>query len=114
MIETLVSASGHQVTTVAVGTAAVEEALGGDFDVLLLDLMLPGQMDGFEVTERLRAEPSTRALPIFIISAMDDQDSRARVLGLGATEFYGKPFSPLSLLKGIHEVAEKTKPRTGG
>lgn len=114
MIETLVSASGHSVTAVAVGTAAVEEAIAGDFDVLLLDLMLPGQMDGFEVTERLRAEPTTRSLPILIISAMDDPDSRKRVLGLGATEFYGKPFSPLSLLKGINEVAGKAKSREGG
>lgn len=114
MIETLVSASGHQVTAVAVGTAAVEAAIEGDYDVLLLDLMLPGQMDGFEVTERIRAEPSTRSLPILIISAMDDPASRERALGLGATAFYGKPFSPLSLLKGINDVAGRIKPSTGG
>jgi len=111
MIEALVSASGHQVVTVPDGSRAVEHALSGEYDVLLLDLMLPGQMDGFGVAARLRSEPKTRGLPILVISAMDDPESQKRAKDLGVTEFYGKPFSPVSLLKGIDAVARRKAAR---
>lgn len=100
MIETLVSASGHEVVGVATGAKAVELALTESFDVLLLDLMLPG-LDGFDVCKRLRGEEKTRDLPIFIISAMDDPASRERVKAMGATAFYAKPFKPMELLEDI-------------
>lgn len=106
MIETLVSASGHEVVAVENGPKAVEAALAARFDVLLLDLMLPGGLDGFAVCERLRAEEATRTLPIIIISALDDDESRTRARKAGATAFYPKPFSPLALLKDIAEIAE--------
>lgn len=107
MIETLVSASGHEVLAVENGPKAVEAALAGPFDVMLLDLMLPGGLDGFAVCERLRAEDATRAMPIIIISALDDDETRARARKAGATAFYAKPFSPLALLKDIAELAER-------
>lgn len=102
MIQTLVQSSGHEVVGVALGAKAVELALAEQFDILLLDLMLPGALDGFNVIERLRAEAKTRDLPILVISAMDDPDSRARVKALGATDFFGKPFRPLELLNYLN------------
>ncbi|MGK3991534.1 response regulator [Sorangium sp. So ce136] len=101
MIEALVGASGHEVVGVGTGPEAVERALTEPFDVLLLDLMLPGSMDGFEVCSRLRADPGTSSLPIVVISALDDPDSRARAERLGATAYYAKPFRPLELLELI-------------
>jgi len=112
MIQTLVQASGHEVVGVAAGAKAVELALTENFDILLLDLMLPGALDGFGVCERLRAEDKTRDLPIFIISARDDADSQARALASGATAFYSKPFRPLELLGKINAAARGgAKPR---
>ncbi len=105
MITTLVGSSGHEVVGVSTGSKAVELASTEPFDILLLDLMLPGQLDGFQVCERLRGQDSTRNLPIFIISAMDDPDSRARAKAVGATDFFGKPFRPLELLKLIQNIA---------
>jgi DNA-binding response OmpR family regulator len=107
MIQTLVEASGHQVVGVALGAQAVEKALSEPFDVLLLDLMLPGVLDGFGVIERLRAEAATKGLPILVISAMDDPESRAKAMSLGATDFFGKPFRPLELLADINRFAPK-------
>ena len=109
MIEALVHASGHEVVGVATGTKAVDLALTEQFDVILLDLMLPGAMDGFGVCERLRAEARTRETPIFIISAMDDPESRARALKAGATAFYAKPFRPLELLQDIGTATKRNK-----
>jgi CheY-like chemotaxis protein len=104
MIQTLVGSSGHEVVAVALGAQAVELALIERFDVLLLDLMLPGALDGFAVCERVRAEERTRDLPIFVISAMDEPESRRRVLAAGATAFYAKPFRPLELLENINAL----------
>lgn len=101
MIEALVAASGHEVIGVGTAREAVELALTEPFDVLLLDLMLPGSMDGFEVCARLRADPGTSSLPIVVISALDDVASRARAETLGATAYYAKPFRPLELLEYI-------------
>lgn len=104
MIGTLVTAAGHQVVDVRTGAEAVELALKERFDILLLDLMLPGALDGFEVCTRLRAEENTRTMPIFVISAMDEESARPRALGCGATAFYTKPFRPLELLEDIQKV----------
>jgi CheY-like chemotaxis protein len=109
MIETLVGSSGHEVVGVATGAKAVELATTEPFDILLLDLMLPGQLDGFAVCERLRAQDFTKDLPIFVISAMDDPESRERVKNAGATMFFGKPFRPLELLKDIQRVASERR-----
>jgi len=109
MITTLVGSSGHEVVGVSTGAKAVELASTEPFDILLLDLMLPGQLDGFEVCERLRAQDSMKNLPIFIISAMDDPDSRARAKNAGATDFFGKPFRPLELLKVIQGIASSRR-----
>jgi len=73
-------------------------------DMVLLDLNLPGQYDGFDVCERLRSDPTTRTVPVVIISAMDDDESRARATAAGATAYYTKPFSPIALLKEIDRL----------
>jgi DNA-binding response OmpR family regulator len=105
MIGTLVTAAGHEVVDVRTGSEAVELALKDRFDILLLDLMLPGQLDGFEVCTRLRAEERTRTMPIFVISAMDEESAKPRAMAAGATAFYTKPFRPLELLEDIKKEA---------
>lgn len=104
MIEALVEARGYEVVAVASGTKALDVAVQSPPDLVLLDLMLPGQFDGFEVCRRLRQDPSTRHAAIVIISAMDDDESRARATGAGANSFFTKPFSPIALLKEIDRL----------
>jgi CheY-like chemotaxis protein len=104
MIEALVQARGYQVTAVSSGAKAIDVALTDPPDIVLLDLNLPGQYDGFDVCTKLRADPQTRTVPVVIISAMDDDDSRARATAAGATAYYTKPFSPIALLKEIDRL----------
>lgn len=101
MIEALVQARGYEVTAVASGTKAIDVAATSPPDLVLLDLNLPGQFDGFEVCRRLRADPGTHKVPVVIISALDDDDSRRRAAEAGASAYYTKPFSPIALLKEI-------------
>ncbi len=107
MIEALVQARGYEVTAVASGTKAIDVAATEPPDLVLLDLMLPGQYDGFEVCRRLREDPSTRRVPVVIISALDDEQSRKRAADAGATAYYTKPFSPIALLKEIDRLKEQ-------
>lgn len=104
MIEALVGARGYGVTAVSTGSRAIDVATSEPPDLVLLDLMLPGQYDGFAVCERLRKDPITEHIPIVIISALDDESSRARAAAAGATAYYTKPFSPIALLKEIERL----------
>src|SRR6478609_7332899 len=104
MIEALVQARGYQVTAVSSGAKAIDVALTDRPDIVLLDLNLPGQYDGFDVCQRIRTEPTTQTVPVVIISAMDDDESRARATEAGATAYYTKPFSPIALLKEIDRL----------
>lgn len=101
MIEALVSARGHVVVAVSSGAKALEAAATTPPDVVLLDLNLPGRYDGFEVCRRLRAAEATKDVPVVIISALDDPDSRDKAHEAGATAYFTKPFSPLALLKEV-------------
>ncbi len=104
MIEALVQARGYDVTAVASGAKAIDVATTAPPDIVLLDLMLPGQYDGFEVCRRLKADPVTRGVPVVIISALDDSESRSKAAAAGATAYYTKPFSPIALLKEIERL----------
>jgi DNA-binding response OmpR family regulator len=104
MIEALVQGRGFEVLAVSTGTKAIDISMTTPPDLVLLDLMLPGQYDGFEVCRRLRADPSTKYVPIIVISALDDDQSRARANEAGATAYYTKPFSPIALLKAIDDL----------
>ena len=75
----------------------LERALNEDFDLLILDLMLPG-MDGFEICRRFRQVKNT---PIIMISAKKDDIDKIRGLGLGADDYMTKPFSPSEMVARV-------------
>jgi CheY-like chemotaxis protein len=104
MIEALVQGRGYKVTAVASGAKAIDVASTDPPDLVLLDLMMPGQYDGFEVCRRLRADAATKNIPILVVTAMDDDGARTRATQAGATSFFTKPFSPIALLKEIERL----------
>ena len=104
MISALVQARGFEVVGVANGVKAVDEALTRPPDVAILDLMVPGAFDGFEVCRRLRQNAATARVPIIIISALDDDRSRRRATEAGATTYFVKPFSAIALLKELEAL----------
>ena len=79
------------------GDTGLEAALQGDFDLVVLDLMLPG-MDGFEVCKKIRAQ---KDIPILMVSAKKDDIDKIRGLGLGADDYMTKPFSPSELVARV-------------
>lgn len=79
------------------GDAGLAEALSEDFDLIILDLMLPG-IDGFEICKRIREE---KDVPILMVSAKKDDIDKIRGLGLGADDYLTKPFSPSELVARV-------------
>jgi len=104
MISALVQARGFEVVGVASGVKALDEASQNTPDVAILDLMVPGAFDGFEVCRRLRLDPRTAKIPIIIISALDDPASREKAMAAGASTYFVKPFSAIALLKELEAV----------
>jgi DNA-binding response OmpR family regulator len=111
MIETLVSARGHEVEAVPSGAKGIDSALAKAPDAILLDLHLPGPFDGFAVCGKLRESPSTRAVPIIVISSLTDAASKQAALEAGASAYYTKPFSPTALLKEIESIPARGSAR---
>ncbi|HEX3769352.1 MAG TPA: response regulator transcription factor [Polyangiaceae bacterium] len=104
MIRTLMIARGHDVEAVSTGAKGIDAALARKPDAVLLDLHLPGNFDGIYVCRRLREAGPTRTVPIIVISAMDDEATKARAMEAGATAYYTKPFSPTALLKELESI----------
>ncbi len=102
MIEALVGGRGHVVLAAANGPKALELSRSEPPDAALLDVNLPPPFDGIELCARLRE--SSPSMPILMITAQDDDETRARALAAGSNGFFTKPFSPLALLKEIDAI----------
>lgn len=89
--------SGFEVELEENGKKGLDRALGEDFDLLILDLMLP-DMDGFEICRRFREVKNT---PIIMISAKKEDIDKIRGLGLGADDYMTKPFSPSEMVARV-------------
>jgi len=98
----------HEVAECGDGSAALPLALGGGFDLLLLDVMLPG-IDGFQVLDALRRERSS--LPVILITARGAEDDRVRGLRGGADDYVVKPFSARELLARVDAVLRRSPAR---
>jgi len=85
------------------GPSGLQAALTGAFDLVLLDLMLPG-LDGFEVCRALREQSD---VPVLILSARREDGDKIRGLGLGADDYVVKPFSPQELVSRVRAVLRR-------
>ncbi len=89
------------------GRAGLEMALHGQFDLLVLDVMLPG-MDGFEILRRLR--PQSR-IPVLMLTARGEDVDRIVGLELGADDYLAKPFNPRELAARIRAILRRMEPQ---
>ena len=92
---------GHTCTQVYDGTAGLNEALSGRYDLMLLDVMLPG-LSGFEVLERLKG------MPVIFVTAKAGFPDRLKGLKLGADDYITKPFEILELVERVKAVLRRT------
>ncbi len=98
---------GYDVDEAADGPTGLQKALSGKFDLILLDVMLPG-VNGFEICERIRE--GDRAQPIIMLTAKSADEDIIQGLTLGADDYVAKPFSVAQLVLRVQAVLRRTRP----
>jgi len=101
---------GYGVTTAGDGGQCLELLASGNFDLVLLDVLMP-VMDGFEVLRSMKADARLRATPVVMISALDESNSVVRCIQMGAEDYLMKPFDPVLLSARIGASLEKKRLR---
>lgn len=94
----------YKIEEAATGPEGLAQAFDMKPDLMLLDVMMPGGMDGVEVCKRVRANPALRKTKIIMLSAKSQATDRAAGKTAGADEYLTKPFSPLELAEVIQRV----------
>ena len=105
-LERVLQAEGHDVETAGEGNAALRRARERPFDLVVLDIMLPG-VDGITVCRRLR---SSGSVPILLLTALGGTEERVRGLDSGADDYLDKPFAYEELLARVRALLRRTAP----
>ena len=104
--------NGYEITIISDGIQGMNEALTKQYDLILLDLMLPS-MDGIEICKQIRGELD---IPILMVTAKVEDVDKVRGLGIGADDYITKPFSPVELVARVKSNLsqyERLRPNSG-
>ncbi|KXB31006.1 histidine kinase [Dechloromonas denitrificans] len=107
----LLTEAGYVVRPAQDGRMALRSAQAKPPELILLDVRMPG-MDGYELCQRLKAEPATRDIPIIFLSALRDTGDKVRGFSLGAVDYIAKPFQPEEVLARVHTHIELRRLQT--
>lgn len=103
LLKTRLEQEYYEVLTAFDGENALETLKTESIDIVLLDIMMPG-IDGFEVCERLKANPATSHIPVVMVTALDQMKDRVRGLQCGADDFLTKPVNEMQLLARVKSL----------
>ncbi len=99
---------GHTIDNAANGQEALDELHIRPYDLILLDIMMPG-MNGYEVLEKIKGDDALRHIPVIMITALDSMDSVVKCVELGAEDYLSKPFNPSLLRARVSASLEKKR-----
>jgi DNA-binding response OmpR family regulator len=102
-VAAMLAGEQHEIRHAGSGSAGLAQTAQAPPDLILLDIMMPG-MDGFEIITRLKTEPRTRAIPVIMLTVLDDRVAKLRALDLGAEEFLTKPVDRADLLARVRNL----------
>lgn len=108
LISNLLVENSYQVEQIYNGTQGLESALTSDYDLILLDILLPG-IQGIEILKRLREQSN---IPVMIISACGAEQERITGYSYGADDYLPKPFNPTELILRIEAILRRVKPHS--
>lgn len=104
LLEALLTADYYDVLMATRGEEGVQLAKREKPDLILMDVMMPGGIDGYEACRRLKSMPETRHIPVVILTTLDDRDNRVRGLQSGAEEFLTKPIDDVQLMARVKSL----------
>ncbi|MGE0473219.1 MAG: PleD family two-component system response regulator [Nitrospirales bacterium] len=103
LVQVTLENPAYEIVTAVDGLSALHAIHSRPPDLLILDWMMPG-LNGYQVVDRLRQNSQTAGIPVVMLTARDERDSREEAQGLGLAGFLVKPFSPLELIHKVREV----------
>jgi putative two-component system response regulator len=109
LLQIMLASEGHVLSTAASGEQALAMVTLEPFDLILLDIMMPG-IDGYQVAATLSRNAATSHIPILMLTALDDRNSRLHGLSAGAVDFLTKPVVRAELLEKVSTLARQRKP----
>ncbi len=108
-LEAMLKKAGYEVTVAPDGEQGLALALGGTFDLVLLDLLLP-KMDGFEVLKRIKEDPKVASLPVIVLSNLGTKEDEQKTLSLGAKAHFVKALiDPRKLIAHVKTIVAPDK-----
>lgn len=104
LLATTLVRARYQILTVGEGSLALAVAREQKPDLIIMDVMMPGRINGLEATRILKSDPETSGCPIIILSGKDRVDDLRKGIEAGANSYFIKPFSPRQLIQRIEEL----------
>ena len=104
LVEISLRSEDRKILEAESGERAIEVAQSELPDLIIMDLMMPGGMDGFEAVEFLNSNPSTQNCPVLVLTAKDQKAERLRAFEIGAGDYLAKPFKLDVLVKKVESL----------
>jgi diguanylate cyclase (GGDEF)-like protein len=103
LLTTYLTSVGYEVFTARDGQEALDKVIETQPDLILLDVMMP-KLNGFEVCERLKTDPTTKIIPVIMVTALNEIEDKIKATEAGADDFVSKPFNKLELLTRVKSL----------
>ena len=104
LVEVTLSVGGLEILHASSGEEALRVARETKPNIILLDIMMPGGLDGFDVCRVLKEDPDTKDIYVIMLTAKGQEADKNRGLTLGADDYFVKPFSPMELMDKIDAI----------
>lgn len=104
LVDMTLRSDDYQIFQAENGEQAIELAMAEKPDLIIMDIAMPGKMDGLEATRILNDDPETKNCRIIMLTGRGKEADREKSIEAGADDYFAKPFSPLALIKKVEEV----------
>lgn len=104
LVDMTLRSDDYQIFQAESGEKAIEITRAEKPDLIIMDIMMPGGMDGLEATRIIKNDPETKDSAIIILSGKAQEAERKKGFAAGADDYFTKPFSPLELIRKVEEV----------
>ncbi|MDY6950712.1 MAG: response regulator [Thermodesulfobacteriota bacterium] len=104
LVEVTLSVGEFEILHASTGEEALAVARENKPDIVLLDIMMPGELDGFDVCRLLKEDPETEHIYVIMLTAKGQQSDKEKGLASGTNDYFVKPFSPVELMDKIDSL----------